>query len=228
VQGVTAAAVVVWAAVCATQLRVPYVMTADGLTDERAFYAVGTKRSNAVTARDFARHPFHEDALEARRLQRQGQRVVAWRPDYRAYGFATAPLRPDFRFPVAFSSDYVGVMGFVAGPDVYVADRMGLGDTVAARVSIGKRGRPGHEKQLPIPWVLGRLADPHSPLPDGISTAATEAARAALKCGDLVDLHEATTERLTPRRFLRNLGVALRLQTFRVSRDPLIAQRELC
>ena len=228
VQWVSAAAVIVWAVVCATQLRVSYVMTAEGLTDERAFYTVGTRRSNPVSAADFVRHPFHEDAVEARRLQREGRRVVAWRPDYRAYGFAATPLRPESRFPVAFSSDYVGVMGFVAGPDVYVADRMGLGDTVAARVAITKRGRPGHEKQLPISWVLGRLADPSAPLPDGVSRAATEAARAAIRCGDLVDLHEATTGRLTPGRFLRNLGVALRLQNFRVNRDPLVAESELC
>jgi arabinofuranosyltransferase len=228
VQWVTTAAVAVWALVCGTQLRVPYVMTAEGLTDERVFYTVGTKRSNPVTAGDFVRHPFHEDAVEARRLRREGQRVVAWRPDYRAYGFSTAPLRADFAFPVAFSSDYVGVLGFVAGPDVYVADRMGLGDTVAARVEITGRGRPGHEKQLPMAWVLGRVADPAAPPPEGVSLAATEAARAALQCGDLAELQRATTGRLTPGRFLRNLGVALRLQNFRVDRDPLVAESELC
>ena len=228
VQWVTAGAVAVWAVVCGVHLRVPYVMTADGFTDERAFYSQGTKRSNPVTAADFVRHPFHEDAVEALRLRSEGRRVVAWRPDYGAYGFATAPLRPDFRFPVAFSSDYVGVMGFVSGPDVYVADRMGLGDTVAARVAITSRGRPGHEKQLPMAWVLGRVADPDAPLPEGVTRPAAEAARAALRCGALDDLRRATTERLTPGQFVRNLGVALRLQNFRVKRDPLLAESELC
>jgi arabinofuranosyltransferase len=228
VQWVTAAAVAVWAVVCGVGLRVPYVMTADGLTDERAFYTLGSRRSNPVTADDFVNHPFHEDAVEARRLRREGQRVLVWRPDYAAYNFATAPLRHDFDFPVAFSSNYVGVMGFVSGPDVYVADRMGLGDTVAARVALTSRGRPGHEKELPMAWVLGRVADPAAPLPDGVTRAATEAARATLRCGDLHELHRATTDRLTPARFLRNLGVALRLHSFRVDRDPLLAESDLC
>ncbi|MEW6471861.1 MAG: hypothetical protein AB1679_06300 [Actinomycetota bacterium] len=227
-QWLAAATVVAWAVVCGAQLRVPYVMTADGLTDERAFYTVGTKRSNPITAPDFVRHPFHEDAAEAKRLRRDGQRLVVWRPDYRAYGFATAPLRPDFPFPVAFSSDYVGVMGFVSGPDIYVADRMGLGDTLAARVEITSRGRPGHEKQLPIAWVLGRLADPAAAPPADVPREAVDAARAALQCGQLADLRAATTGRLSLGRFVRNLGVALRLQSFRVDRDPVIAEREIC
>lgn len=227
-QWVAAGAVVVWAVVCAATLRVSYVMTPRGLTDERAFYIAGTKRPNPVTAPDFVEHPFHEDAVEARRLLQSGQRLVAWRPTYQAYGFSTAPLRAGFRYPVAFSSDYVGVMGFVSGPDVYVVDRMGLGDTVAARMRITSRGRPGHEKEMPLAWVLGRVAAPEAPPPDGTSREAVDAARAALECGRLADLRAATTAPLTPARFVRNLGLALRLQNFRVDRDPAVAQRELC
>ena len=228
VQWLSAAAVIVWAVVCATQLRVSYVMTPDGLTDERAFYLVGTRAANPITAPDFVHHPFHEDAVEARRMLRSGERLVAWRPTYQAYGFTTAPLRAGFPFGVAFSSDYVGVMGFVSGPEVYVVDRMGLGDTVGARIRITSRGRPGHEKDMPMAWVLGRVADPGAPLPDGVSRPAVDAARAALDCGGLADLRAATTGRLTPGRFVRNLGVALRRQNFRVDRDPIVAERRLC
>ena len=227
-QWLAAAAIVCWAVVCGTQLRVSYVMTPDGLTDERAFYTVGTRSPNPIAAPDFVQHPFHQDAVEARRLMQSGQRLLAWRPTYRAYGFTTAPLRSGFPFPVAFSSDYVGVMGFVSGTDVYVVDRMGLGDTVAARMQVTSRGRPGHEKEMPMAWVLGRVAEPNAPEPEGVSRAAVDAARAALDCGGLADLRSATTGRLTPGRFVRNLGVALRLQNFRVNRDPLIAESELC
>jgi arabinofuranosyltransferase len=228
VQWVAAGAVIAWAVICGTQLRAPYVMTAGGLTDERAFYTVGTRTPNPIAAPDFVQHPFHQDAVEARRLLQSGQRLLAWRPTYRAYGFTTAPLRSGFPFRAAFSSDYVGVMGFVAGPDVYVVDRMGLGDAVAARMKVTERGRPGHEKEMPMAWVLGRVADPDTPPPDGVTRAAMDAARAALDCGGLADLRAATTGRLTLGRFVRNLGVALRRQNLRVDRDPLIAESELC
>jgi arabinofuranosyltransferase len=54
------------------------------------------------------------------------------------------------------------------------------------------------------------------------------AARRALRCGALRDIEGAVTEPLTPGRFLRNIVLAVRLHSFRLDPDPLVAEARLC
>ncbi|HEV2773742.1 MAG TPA: hypothetical protein VGV57_13120, partial [Thermoleophilaceae bacterium] len=126
----------------------------------------------------------------------------------------------------------IGRLGYAAGPEVRIADRLGLADPVAARLRIGpdRPARAGHEKLLPAAWFLGRFADPAAVRASARFGANPRipAARAALRCGGLGRLIEAVNAPLTPSRFVANLGAAIGLHSLRVPADPVAARRELC
>ncbi len=52
----------------------------------------------------------------------------------------------------------IGFLGFYAGPQVYVIDKLGLTDPIVSRLKIKARRRPGHEKYAPFAYLeLKRL-----------------------------------------------------------------------
>jgi arabinofuranosyltransferase len=123
---------------------------------------------------------------------------------------------------------------------VQVVDRLGLGDALAARLRVepgpGPDGkvvahprRIGHEKFVPVEWVVARYGDPNHqpPLPRDVAVR-VEAARRALRCGDLEKVLAATALPMSPHRFLANLRLALTLNGFRMPPDPVAAERALC
>jgi arabinofuranosyltransferase len=147
-----------------------------------------------------------------------------------------------------------GAPGLITPLDVWVYDRHGLAEPVAARLTLDRRATPGHEKTLPGPWIAAIfvapdhvVADPAAFMPPdfmaafmvGIDLAGTptdraafaaarEDARRALDCGGLREhLHDIRAP-LTPRRFLGNIVDAVRLEGLRVPADPKDARRELC
>lgn len=223
------AAGAVWGAVCLTSLRVPYVLSSEGITDERPFYVLGAEHLNPVEVEDYRRYILFREGLLARRQDRLGGGTLGVRRlvgATRVYEFV--PLRPDPSMRSAFAHGNVGIVGVVAGRRVHVVDIAGLGDPFAARVGLSERGRPGHEKDIATAWVLGRFMDRRVAPPAWVSPQAVEAARHALTCGRLRDLGEATTSPLTPGRFLSNIGAAVRLHSFRFDNDPRVAERVLC
>ncbi len=47
----------------------------------------------------------------------------------------------------------IGFLGFYAGPQVYVIDKLGLTDPIISRLKIKARRRPGHEKYAPFAYL---------------------------------------------------------------------------
>ena len=99
-----------------------------------------------------------------------------------------------------FSVGNAGFYGYASDLDVFVLDGLGLTDTVNSHMEAGPPGRPGHEKVYPAWWLLARYGSPDlaerqvEGLPDVDLVAAS---RAALSCGDLAELVEATTAPMT-------------------------------
>jgi arabinofuranosyltransferase len=147
-----------------------------------------------------------------------------------------------------------GAPGYQTPLDVWVFDRLGLAEPVAARLRLDQRATPGHEKTLPAPWIAAVfvapdhvITDPASFMPPDFEAAfmvgidlsspptepdtfadARADARQALACGGLREhLHDIRAP-LTPRRFLGNIVDAVRLDGLRVPSDPHEARRELC
>lgn len=58
------------------------------------------------------------------------------------------------RFTVAYAN--IGFLGYYAGPEIRVIDRLGLTDPVTSRVKLRTRRRPGHEKSSPLAYLIRR------------------------------------------------------------------------
>ena len=157
-----------------------------------------------------------------------------------------APGAPD-RVLLAYG---VGAISYFAGPDTYVLDMLGLGDTLSARLELDERGTlPGHEKALPTAWVWARYIDPSvdpdptlfgppviladvsptlDPRHEGELAAEINAAHAVLECADVMDLTESAKAPLGLRRVLDNLSHSIRSFTLRIPPRPTDAQRTVC
>lgn len=244
VRGAAVAVVVPWAVVCATQLRVDYsrhdgLNDGNGIADERRFYSQSAGRFNPVETSHWSGYILYKDGQEADRLNRAGTRLLAWRSSAgEPVVYTGVPLRPDLPFDVAYITGNLGITGVRAGRQVHIIDPSGLSDPFAGRVRLAARGRPGHEKRLDFVWIQARFADPQV-VPDDAAQqiyggtvqpapGAVAAARRALRCGELRDIEAAVTEPLTPARFLRNMVLAVRLHSFRLDPDPLVAEERLC
>jgi arabinofuranosyltransferase len=214
--------VVVWAVVAAGWLRVPYQhgIGPDGIADERGVYAENSGNAHPVTLDDYVnmRQTWPRDGLAWKQRAEADARVLI--VDGQEY-----PLRAsvDPRVAVVALGHNIGIAGYAAGLDVFVADQFGLADPLAGRAELAERGRPGHEKSLPNAWFIARFADPAAS-----SDAEVEAARAALTCGDITDVLTAVDAPLTPSRFVSNIRDALRFHRLRIPTDPYAAQKRFC
>ena len=119
----------------------------------------------------------------------------------------------------------IGAMGYLAGSDIHIIDLQGLADPIAARLLLAGRGRPGHEKVLPVAWIAARFGGPETAL--ARLPGALDAAR-ALGCGELARLLRAVEGPLTFSRFLANVHAAWSLHRLRIPADPAVARRRFC
>lgn len=210
-----------WAVLSAVALRAPAASErpAVGISDQRAFYVEKAAEANPVTLDDFREYARVTRGLRAARLAAGGRRTLI--VDEQLH-----PLAADAQSTVVYEAGAVGLASAAAGPQVYVLDRLGLGDPYTARQRLEQRRRPGHDKPLPLSWVWGRYGAVGSVPPD--QAAAAGAVRHALACAPLRELDRAISDPLTPRRFLDNLIAAPRLTQLRFPSRPRAAVETLC
>ncbi len=227
VEVVLGAGVVAWAIVCGVTLRTSYRDTVypisrGGINDERRIYVLGSHAAHPVTLGDYHRHPWAFVGKAMRYAAGGHPHVVTFVGPGVGRPFPDLPVRADVPVSLVAPAVNVGLFGYGAGRDVWVVDMRGLGDPIAARIKLGRRGTPGHEKLLHTDWVAARFADGPPPGP-GVADA-----RRALHCGDLRRTLEAITRPMSLGRFLDNVTFAPRATTLRVPRDPVPAYRRLC
>jgi arabinofuranosyltransferase len=108
-------------------------------------------------------------------------------------------------------------------------DDIGLSYPLAGHAELDHRGQPGHEKNLPLIWVVADLATPDWPgYPGMVDPAALSAARHALTCGPLARLQHSVRDPMTFGRFLQNLRDSLGNTTMVVPADPFVAEKQFC
>jgi arabinofuranosyltransferase len=141
----------------------------------------------------------------------------------------------------------VGIMGYALGPDTYILDLLGLGDSFTSHLELERRGTVAHEKPLPTPWIPARLLAPGDtttaedvklpalffahPIddPDGQAFAArVRDARRALRCGELRTFLDRTDRPLTVGRFFENIVAAPGATRFRIPPEPRAAVARFC
>ncbi len=129
-------------------------------------------------------------------------------------------------FGALVSETVTGGVSYAAGPLVFVHDRHGLGDAVAARnAAWNEYDRAGHDRVSSAQWAALRYAD--SPREAG-AVPHWQDAQEAYGCGLLAELVAATMAPLDFRRFVANLRAAPRLTRFRFPDDPRRARDALC
>jgi hypothetical protein len=145
-----------------------------------------------------------------------------------------------------FGAYGAGVSGYGLGPDVYLVDLLGLGDSFTAHLEIRRRALAGHEKPLPPPWFIARMTAPGADLdeddfpfpvvfstqlgdPQGESLETRAAvARTTLRCPELVDLTDSYGAPLTLGRFFDNLWHAPARTALRIPPEPRDAAARFC
>jgi arabinofuranosyltransferase len=227
-RGALVVGILPWAVLCGTDLRVPYIVSPDGIADERVFYSTVAEQRNPVQVDAYAPTLLYADGQEAKRLASTPGASLGWRTDPALPVYTSMPLRDGVPASDAYIASNLGITGVLAGPSVHIVDPSGLADPFASRVLVPTRTRPGHEKGLPLAWFIARFGDPGAPPPEGVSVQDVDAARRALRCGALHDLEVATTAQLTPLRFIRNIRVAIQLRDLRFSPDPSAAAARFC
>jgi arabinofuranosyltransferase len=219
--------VVAWAVICGLTLRTSYhdhahPFSPRGFIDERRTYVLGAREAHPVTLGDYRRHPWELPGELMRQVAARQPHLLTFAGPIIGQPWPDLPTRADVRVPLVAPAASVGMFGYAAGRDVWVVDLRGLGDPVAARIKVTRRGVPGHEKLLGTDWVVARFA--RAPPPSrGVADA-----RRALGCGDLRRTLEAVTRKMTLNRFVENLRLSASSTRLRVSADPREAERTLC
>ena len=215
-----AAVVGVWAIVAIAVLRpsihqafVP--LTEHGVVEGRELMENLTRPGRRpVLAEDFA----FDDGPLAKRLQERGERALVINTEKRPLLDAT-PARTTL---VSLAS---GISGYLAGPDVLVHEYNSLADPVGSHMPANGTGA-GHRKRKGYPWVIALTTVPG--VDAGFPAAKVDAARAALRCGDLRKLVESTEAPLTVGRFWSNLTGAIGRTRLVVPMDEAAAERTFC
>ncbi len=189
---------VTWCIICGILLRIPYKNTNRyGITNERAHYIACASIRNPVKIVDYKKCGLYGLGMNAR--------VKAIRSKKRSFLY----------------HENIGISGFVAGSKVHVFDMLGLADPIASRFYIDKRGRPGHEKYMPLEWILARIEE-------NSDNMKVNYAKRAMECGDLSEYLESIRGKLTLKKFTRNILVALKTFKMRIPMEPFEAMQKFC
>jgi arabinofuranosyltransferase len=142
----------------------------------------------------------------------------------------TEPAHSALPFTLAVNVPAIGVIGYLAGPDVYVFDTYSLANPIGSHTVVVHHARPGHEKDIGPAWMVARFGLSGDPLPSGagLSVSQVAAARRALGCDPLASYLRAVTAPLSASRFLSNIDHALRYTTMSFSAVPSKAAAQLC
>lgn len=142
---------------------------------------------------------------------------------------AVLPLADRFGDRTAGARGALGQNGLVMPLDGVAVDSLSLAYPVGAHQDTFRAGRAGHNKPVDVAWIIADYTDlAGRQLPDWASPQRVEDARAALDCGGLAELREATRAPMTAERFWNNLTGSWERTKFRFPGEPEEARRVLC
>jgi arabinofuranosyltransferase len=237
---ICSAGILVWAVVCVSALRVTPAAPAhltiqtNFISDERLSWIKATGAAHPVTAEDYA------SALSGqagRALRSEASLVPAGRqvaavvinPFLPIDDAANRPASSSIPFRLTANIPGVGVVGYLAGPAVYVFDSFSLANPVGSHFIVRRHARPGHEKLVGPAWMLGRLSPAGvNAVPGAATRRQIDAARAAVGCGGLAPYLESITAPMSLGRALSNITGSLAATSLRFDADPVRAKVELC
>jgi len=237
---VPAAGIAVWSVVCLGWLRftpapVPGLNPQTVfISNERDSWVSATGVAHPVTAADYARALSGKAgavlAAAARRVPPGEQQMLVITDPFAPLDPAAAvPAHAPLPFRLAVNLPAIGVIGYLAGPDVYVFDQYSLANPIGSHTTVVRHARPGHEKLIGPVWMLGRFGVPGAAaVPGGPSSLSVAAAARALRCPPLAPYLAAITGPLTVGRAVSDLWHSVTWTTMQFSADPRVAVVQLC
>jgi arabinofuranosyltransferase len=235
--------IAVWSVVCAGWLRfVPPPVTSLNpqtvfISNERNSWISATGNQHPITAADYAK------ALSGQAgsyLARQADHVPAGRQEMLIVTDPFAPIGSALRGPASSHLPFtlvvnvpaIGVIGYLAGPKVYLFDSYSLANPIGSHTVITHHARPGHEKYIGPAWMVARFGVPGAIFRvgngDQLAPAEIRSARRALACAPLSSYLQAITSPLTPSRFFSDMAHSFGYSTFSFSAQPSQAAGQLC
>lgn len=226
---VAVGAVGLWAVVC-------IVVFAGHPVGERKGYILKTGNQHPVTLADYRKLNWLRWVREVRDDVARRERVVEIAPVVLNAPSGRGSVDPPRRFALVSDVDAkaalaftgIGAVSYAAGVDVFVIDRLALGDPLASRLTGQPLFKAGHDKYLTTPWIEARFTPPRSRDPDPAVRRETSAAREALTCGDLARLMRDVHRPLTAGRFLGNIAHSWTLTRLTIPAVPMDARAALC
>jgi arabinofuranosyltransferase len=247
--------IAVWAVVCGTSLRYDHVTGwVNNMHDERALWISDTGEQHPIDASSYIKMASLGVALKsvAAGVPHGQQKMVAlvnpglvWFPPSLNPGSAAhvvrklrsfitsedVPVSSPLPFRMAINMSSIGVVGYLAGPRVYVYDSLSLANPIGSHTTIAVRGIPGHEKSIGPEWMIARFGVPGGKLP-GIGGFGLKqdvaAAKHALTCAPLRSYLGDITKPLTFSQAMSNVAHAFGNTTLSFSPDANNAVQELC
>jgi arabinofuranosyltransferase len=242
--------IVVWSVVCAGWLRfVPPIPTSLNpqsiyISNERNTWIDATGNPHPITASDYRHALSGSGGALLRRLADQvpagRQRMLVITNPYAAIDpKAVVPAHSPLPFTLAVDVPAIGVIGYLAGPKVYLFDTFSLANPIGSHTQVVVHARPGHEKEIGPSWMVARFggtATPNGPSAGStgatsagaLSASAVSAASGALTCPPLSSYLAAITAPLTVSRALSDVANSFSYTAMSFSADPAVAQRQLC
>ncbi len=241
--------IVVWAIVCAGWLR--YVPGKGSLnpstifiSNERNSWISATGNPHPITAADYSKALSGEAGSL---LRRAAADVPAGHQKLLVITNPYAPIKPSTAIPASSSLPFslavdvpaVGVIGYLAGPKVYIFDEYSLANPIGSHTTVVVHARPGHEKYIGPSWMVARFGVPGhqtaqsgtagETVPSGTpSSQSVDAAMRAISCDPLRSYLHAITAPLTWSRAFSNFGNSFSYTSMSFSANPMIAARQLC
>jgi arabinofuranosyltransferase len=154
--------ITMWAIVAMSPMRSPFDGgTTPGIQKIRLFTERKTQRKNPTSADDWLPGFTSLSATVNQAASTHAAVLLYGRDDS-----VSAPARPDVGARVVMPGKFLGITGAIAPLDFRIVDVFGLAYPLGAHLQLLKRGAmPGHEKPLPLVWLLADYADPAAPPP---------------------------------------------------------------
>ena len=213
--------VLVWAGCAAVSpgMRNGPELIPQSVVDEREFYIRDLGRAFPVDRTEYAYDRRMVPLLALLKQNRGRPGVFVLHGDHE---WAFVPQTRPGEGGVAVRLIMLGMTGTNVARMVKVYDPIGLADPLAARTERIEGARIGHDKSMPVEWVLARAgAIPEQSLPGVYSRARTLHAATQLRtCPRFAALHRSYTAPLTWRQFASNVKHAYSNTNWRFDTDP--------
>jgi len=234
--------IAIWSVVCVAWLRfVPPKVTSLNpqtvyISNERNNWITATGQAHPITGADYRKALSGSAGALLKRLaekvpEGKQQMLVITNPYVPIDPADVRPARSSLPFTLAVNVPAIGVIGYLAGPDVYLFDSYSLANPIGSHTVIVRHSRPGHEKYIGPAWMVARFGIPGAAIvtaqnaPSGVDI---KAARQALGCDPLADYLHAITAPMSVSRFFSDVSQSVRYTTMSFSADPTLAASELC